>query len=65
MNWVTIQKLSDMSGYTVAALRNKIQRGEFVEGIHYRHAPDGRVHFNVEAYEAWVQGIDLVLKRAA
>lgn len=59
MEWITIQKLAEVSGYTVAALRSKIARGEFLEGVHWKHAPDGRVHFNVKAYNEWVQGLRL------
>lgn len=52
---VTIQKLAEESGYTVEALRAKILRGQFAEGIHYIKSPDGRIHFYVEAYLQWVQ----------
>ena len=47
---ITLQKLALESGYTEDALRSKIARGEFAEGIHYIKAPDGRIHFIVEAY---------------
>lgn len=65
MKWITIQKLSEMTGYTVGALRRKMERGQFIENVHYRHAPDGRIHFNLEAYEQWVLGEKPELKRAA
>lgn len=52
---ITLQKLATESGYTEDALRSKIARGEFAEGIHYIKAPDGRIHFIVEAYLKWVE----------
>jgi hypothetical protein len=52
---ITIKKLSDESGYSENALRSKIARGDFAEGIHYIKSPDGRVQFYVEAYEKWVE----------
>lgn len=54
--WITIQKLAEATGYSEKALRNKIMRGDFLQGIHYRKSPDGRIHFNLEAYEKWVEG---------
>jgi hypothetical protein len=52
---VTIDKLAEESGYTVAALRCKIQRGEFAQGIHFIKSPDGRIHFIVSEYLKWVE----------
>lgn len=52
---VTIKKLADESGYTEDALRSKIARGDFAQGVHYIKAPDGRIHFIVEAYLRWVE----------
>lgn len=51
--WVTIQVYAASSGYSVGALRQKIQRGQFIEGKHFRKAPDGRVLMNVEACQNW------------
>lgn len=65
MNWITIQKLSELSGYTVPALRMKMERGVFIEGVHYKRAPDGRIHFNIKAYEAWVNGEKPELRHVA
>jgi hypothetical protein len=53
--YITLQKLSTESGYSEDALRSKIARYDFIEGIHYIKAPDGRIHFIVEAYLEWVE----------
>jgi predicted DNA-binding transcriptional regulator AlpA len=52
--YITLQKMAEESGYSEQALYSKIKRGEFAEGIHYIKAPDGRVHFKVEAYLEWL-----------
>ncbi len=53
LKWVTLQLYSASSGYSVGALRQKIRRGHFAEGLHFRKAPDGRVLINVEACQNW------------
>jgi hypothetical protein len=52
--YVTLQKLAEETGYSVEALEAKIKRGQFAEGVHYIKAPDGRIHFKVEAYLEWL-----------
>jgi len=54
--WVTLQVYAASSGYSVGALRQKMRRGQFIEGKHFRRAPDGRVLMNVEECQKW--GID-------
>lgn len=56
MNWVTIKKFSEMSGYSQDAIRAKIKNGVWRLNEHYRKAPDGRVMINVQAINRWVEG---------
>lgn len=56
IDWITIQKLAEETGYSEKALREKISRGNFAYGYHYRKAPDGRIHFNKGRYNEWVNG---------
>ena len=49
----TIEKLADMTGYTTAAIRCKITRGDWKLGREYVKAPDGRILIILEAFEAW------------
>lgn len=51
--WVTLQTYAVSSGYSVGALRQKMRRGQFIEGKHFRKAPDGRVLMNIEACQNW------------
>ena len=55
LEWVTIQKAADMSGYTVSALRNKINRLELLEGKHWKKRSDGRIIFHVPTFDAWIK----------
>ncbi len=52
---ITIKKLAIESGYSEFALRSKIARGDFAEGIHFIKAPDGRIHFIVKGYLSWLE----------
>jgi len=65
LEWVTIQKLAGESGYSVNALRSKISRGDFIEGYHWRKSRDGRIQFNIKAYNEWVSGERLELRNVA
>ena len=56
MNWVLIKRIVEMLGYTDDAIRAKIKRGVWREGIHWRKAPDGRIFINLKAIQAWVEG---------
>jgi hypothetical protein len=56
IKWVLIPVFSTLTGYTEKAVRGKIEQGVWLEGVHYRHAPDGRIHMNLEEHEKWVEG---------
>lgn len=54
--YVRINKFVELTGYTERAVRGKIYDGIWVEGKHFRKAPDGNICMNLEAYERWVEG---------
>ena len=56
MNWVRIKKLSELSGYTENAIRAKIKKGVWLQGKHWRKAPDNRILISLREFEAWVEG---------
>jgi hypothetical protein len=56
VKWILIPVFSGLTGYTEKAVRSKIEQGVWREGSHYRRAPDGRIHMNMEEYEKWVEG---------
>lgn len=56
LQWVLIPVFSNLTGYSEKAVRRKIEDGVWVQGKHYRKAPDGRITMNVQEYYKWVQG---------
>lgn len=55
MKWVLINKVIELIGYTDDAIRAKIKRGVWLQNIHWRKAPDGRLVFNIEAIQKWIE----------
>ena len=51
--FVTIELAEAVTGLTASAIRNKIHKGEWVEGRQYRRR-DGRVFVDLRGFEAWV-----------
>ena len=56
LKWITIRKFSEVSGYSEKAIRAKIDRGQWPEGILWLKSPDSRIQINLEAYNQWVEG---------
>lgn len=55
MKWVLIAKIIELIGYTDDAIRSKIKNGVWHKGIHWTKAPDGRLMFNLEAIQRWIE----------
>jgi len=55
LEWVLIPVFAGLTGYTDKAVRRKIEDGVWIEGKHYRKAPDGRVTMNLQEYYKWVE----------
>jgi hypothetical protein len=55
MKWVLINKVIELIGYTDDAIRAKIKKGVWRSGIHWKKAPDGRLVFNLEAIQKWIE----------
>jgi len=58
MNYLTIKKFAEESGYSENAIRSKIAKGVWEEGEVCIRPPDGRVLISVEGYEIWVENPD-------
>lgn len=56
VRYVLIPLFCSLTGYTDKAVRRKIAEGIWIEGRHYRRAPDGRITMDLEAYYRWVEG---------
>lgn len=56
VRYVTVEKFAVESGYTEQAIRTKMSRGVWIEGRHWRRAPDGKPLIDTTGVEAWVEG---------
>lgn len=57
MQYVKLSVFCVLTGYTEKAVRTKIDRGHWLDGRHYRKAPDGHIMMDLQAYNAWVEGL--------
>jgi hypothetical protein len=55
MNWVTIKKFAELSGYSEDAIRAKTKKGVWIYKLHFTKAPDGRILINLEEVSKWMQ----------
>ena len=65
LTFVTLTHFHKLTGYSPAAVRGKIRRLEWLEGIHYQKAPDGRLLIHLGEYEKWVKGETCVQRQKA
>lgn len=57
LRYVTIEKFSELSGYTPDAIRSKISRGDWLQDLVWVTAPDGRILVDVVGFEAWASRV--------
>lgn len=55
IRYITVNRFSELSGYSADAIRSKIRDGKWLKGHLWRHAPDGRVLIDLEGYNTWVE----------
>ena len=53
--YVLMHLATTLTGYTVKAMRRKIERGDWAEGRVWKHAPDGRIVIDLVGYQRWVE----------
>lgn len=51
---VTIERFSELTGYSEDAIRSKIKRGDWRQDEQYFKAPDARILMSLEGYAQWV-----------
>lgn len=51
--FVTIPLAAAITGYSVKAIRRKIEDGKWIEGREYVKAPDGHVLIAMKGYSQW------------
>ena len=55
-SWVLPRVLGEMFGYTEKAISEKRKKGQLIEGVHYKMAPDGKYVYHWRRYEDWLTG---------
>jgi hypothetical protein len=55
INWLTIRKFAEETGYSEWAVRGKIRDGVWLEGEQWIKARDNRVLISIEGYNRWVE----------
>jgi hypothetical protein len=53
--YVQIPAASLMTGYSVKAIRRKIEEGHWLEGREYIKAPDGHILISIKGYTQWAE----------
>lgn len=54
LEWMLLPLFCGYTGYTVKAVRRKIEDGIWLEGRMFRRAPDGHITINLQEYYSWV-----------
>ena len=62
--FVLLEKFCELTGYTVEAFRKKIERGDFIRGIHFETEGDRNIKVDMEAYSLWARGVPAETIRA-
>ncbi len=55
MNWVLINKLCELYGFTNDAVYAYIKKGKWIAGKHYKKAPNGRIFFSPKEIDSWIE----------
>lgn len=58
--FVRVKLAADLTGYTEKAIRRKIEAGVWIEGQQFVRAPDNNILIDMEGYNKWVAGQQLV-----
>ena len=53
--YITLQRLAQLTGYSSHAIYGKVKTGIWLQGQHWRKAPDGRLMFNLKEIERWIE----------
>ncbi len=60
LNWVYIEKLADLTGLSINAIRNRVSRKEWIEGTHYRreneNSKKSRLIFDIKKISTYLSG---------
>jgi hypothetical protein len=53
--YVTVKGAAAATGLSEASVRKRIERGIWLDGKHWRKAPDQRIYVDLRAIEVWIE----------
>jgi hypothetical protein len=53
VDWVTRERLSELTRYSIAGIDRKRQSGVWLEGEIWKRAPDNRILYSIKGYNEW------------
>jgi hypothetical protein len=53
--YVTVKGAAAAMRLSEGSVRKRIERGIWLEGKHWRKAPDNRIYIDLRAIEAWIE----------
>lgn len=54
--WVTVNKMAELTGLSVEAIRAYIKKGHLRLQVHWIKASNGRTMIHVERFNEWLEG---------
>ncbi|MDQ6958886.1 MAG: hypothetical protein Q9M24_07250 [Mariprofundaceae bacterium] len=55
IKWLKLKAWCAITGYTEDAFHGKKSRGEWLEGVHWKKAPDGNIFISWQEIDRWVE----------
>lgn len=55
VRYLPLPRFCELYGYTANAVRVKIHRGQWIEGMEFRYDPDGKIQIITAGYNRWVE----------
>lgn len=60
LKWVKLPKYCELSGDTACAVRHRRKKGQWLDGVQSKCAPDGNLWVNLAEVEQWIEQNQLV-----
>lgn len=57
IKWIKMEKFCELTGYTRKAIERKRQEGIWIEGKHWKKAPDRHIMINLEEFNQWIDDV--------
>ncbi len=64
MKWIKLKYYCAISGDSINAVHAKRRKGQWLDEVHCRIAPDGNLWINLKAVEQWIESTAIALDPA-